>query len=572
MSTHDAKSWQGNTLAIATGGLHQVPDTWMSATAIHPLFYDDPGQIWLRYHGASHGLAPSSSAFHFIDFIGEKGRELESAWVEKIVGAAPRVCQDAREVHSVEKVEETWNLLRRGTPAVVQPALWWAPERLYGVPDLIVHSSWVQSHLPDLLPPTMPAHYLVIDFKFTSRLEGKKPDSVAYSAQIRSYSYMLGHLQGIMPAIGLLIPRDRLFDPIAVGIRSKLGEPLDDDIAVLRDQFLAIKLDGHQLTPWSDEAVASNPKHDDDYWNAAKRSIAWERVDGVDPCVLPWIWPKQRRQLAEMGFRSVRDLLAVPAEAIPLERCDNLGPARCRSLRAILTANRRQAPVAPPRDLVPGKVPHEWFVDLEYFSNANADFDRQWPTLEGCEMIFMAGVGWLDGDTWHFQSFAAEAETLTAEGRLLDQFVDFLQDHCQGSLGDPNQTRLYHWSAAEAWQSQRAAARQGVATDHPLWRLPWFDLERRVALQAPIGLPGAWDYRLKSVARALGKLDAALASHWPEDLDEGKSAMVMGWRAYQSAAPRQTPEMALLTRYLEADCRALMSLLRWLRTAAGNQP
>ena len=35
---------------------------------------------------------------------------------------------------------------------------------------------------------------------------------------------------------------------------------------------------------------------------------------------------------------------------------------------------------------------------------------------------------------------------------------------------------------------------------------------------------------------------------------------VMGWHAYEAPDPLQTPEMALLTDYLEADCRALLAL------------
>ena len=479
MITNDTTALPGNALAMATNGLDQVPDSWMSATAIHPLFYDDPGQIWLRYHGADYGLTPSLSADHFIDFIGEKGRQFENKWVQEMLPDVPRVCQDAREVRSASKVAETWNLITRGVPAVVQPALWWAPEQLYGVPDLIVHSEWLTKRFPGLLPDTTPAHYLVVDFKFTSGLETKKHDRLAYEAQVRTYSYMLGQLQGIMPAAGFLAPRDRLFNPIRVTVQAQLGESLDQDIAVLRDRFLAIKLEGHHLAPWTDLRVASNPKHADEIWDAAKHSIAWERVDGVDPCVLPWIWPKQRRQLAEMGFHSVRDLLAVPAEAVPLERCDNLGAARCRRLRAILAANGSQMPVLPRPELVPDTVPVELFVDFEYFSNVNVDFERQWPGLEGHEMIFMIGAGWLEGDTWRFQCFSAGAETLAGERAVLDGFVDFLRDHVKGDLDKTTQFRLYHWSQAEAWQSQRAATRQALPAGHPLWTLPWFDLETR---------------------------------------------------------------------------------------------
>ena len=568
MTYHPIESQQRSALSDALGGFAQVPENWMSATAVHPLFYEDPGQIWLRFHGSSHGLLPSPSAYHFIDFIGEKGRQLETAWVQAMLPEAPRVCQDPREVRSAGKVEETWDLISRGVPAVVQPALWWAPEQLYGVPDLIVHSEWLFEHFPDLLPDAGPPHYIVIDFKFTSNLAENTADGRAYAAQVRTYSYMLGHLQGTMPERGFLVPRDRLFNPLPVTVRSQLGRPLDQDIAEMRDRFLKIKLEGHRSTPWTDPALASNPKHSDDYWNAAKHTIAWDRVDGVDPCVLPWITPKQRRQLASLGFHSLRDLLAVPVEDVPLERCDNLGAARCRNLRTILQAARSRVPIPPSPSLVPAMTRHELMVDFEYFSNANVDFERQWPGLEGHEMIFMIGAGWVDHGAWRFKVFTAAAETLAGERILLDEFVDFLATRAGDSLHDPTQTTLYHWSPAENWQSKRAGSRHGLPADHGLWNLPWFDLEKQVAVKAPIGLPDAWDTKVKSVARALAKIDPIYDPRWPEDLDEGKNAMVMGWRAYEQADPLRTPEMALLTDYLEADCRALLAVLRWMRDSA----
>lgn len=568
MTSHTIETDSRRALVEAIGGHPQVPADWMSATAVHPLFYDDPGQIWLRYHGSSHGLTPATSPYHFIEFIGEKGRQYEAAWIDRMLPGAPRVCADPREVHFARKVEETWDLIQRGVPAIVQPALWWAPERIYGVPDLILHSDWVIEHFPDLLPDGAPSHYLVMDLKFTSNLNLLQSDGRAYESQVRTYSYMLGQLQGIMPVLGLLVPRDRLFEPVPVPVRSAVGQPLDQDLAENRDRFLKIKLDGKQSTPWTDDAVASNPKHDDDAWNAAKRDIAWKRVDGVDPCVLPWITPKQRGQLAGLGFRSLRDLLAVPPEDVPFERCTGLGPGRSGHLRTILRAAASQAPVLPVASLLPAVTQHELMVDFEYFTDVNVDFDRQWPGLEGREMIFMAGAGWMDGDRWCFQSFAAPAETLEGERVLLDAFTAFLRERAGDALLDPRQTTLFHWSPAERWQAQRAARRHGFPVDHALRNLPWFDLESKIALKAPIALPGAWDDRLKSVARALAQLDPSYSPQWPEDLDEGKSAMVMGWRAYQDRRPLETAEMSLLATYLQADCRALQAILSWMRSNA----
>ena len=41
--------------------------------------------------------------------------------------------------------------MRQGVPCISQPALWWAPERIYGAPDLLVLSSWLRERFPGLL-------------------------------------------------------------------------------------------------------------------------------------------------------------------------------------------------------------------------------------------------------------------------------------------------------------------------------------------------------------------------------------------------------------------------------------
>jgi hypothetical protein len=91
---------------------------------------------------------------------------------------------------------------------------------------------------------------------------------------------------------------------------------------------------------------------------------------------------------------------------------------------------------------------------------------------------------------------------------------------------------------------------------------------QRTFLNGPVALPGALAYGLKDIAAALGTYAPAFATHWPEELDEGLSAMVMGWKAYQQPEPLQSRELAVLRRYLEADCAALRNILQWLRSSS----
>lgn len=558
---------------IATGHHRHAPPNWMPATGVEPFASEDPVLVWLRYHGRKYGFQPDTSPYEFLDFVGEKGQQFEDTWIKKMAPHALRVCTKAHEVRFVGKVQETIELMQRGVPVLVQPALWWAPERIYGVPDVLVHTSWLENHLPHLLTDATdldgagkPGHYVVFDMKFTSNLNGtqKAKSFKGYAAQVRIYSYILGHLQGIMPQRGYLVTRDQLFDPIPVEITSTLNRPLDRDLAAMRDQFVDIKLHGAEYVPWRDAIVASNLRHREERWHTAKQVIARAKTPGGDPGILFQISSEAKRDLARYGFGSLASLLRADPRTIPFERCAGLGQARSQQIRTILEANRSGVPVLPSSHRPVPRKEFEFYVDFEYFTNINVDFERQWPALEGCEMIFMIGLGWEEQGDWSFQNFVAPAESHVQERKMLEEFLEFLHTRTGGTFTDGAKTSLYHWTGAEVWQALRASDRHRFSESHPLRRLPWCDLQRGF-LKGPIGLPGLWNYQLKAVSKAVGRLRPDLAPQWPGDLDQGLRAMVMGWKAYQAPQPLESAEIQTIAQYLEADCRAVWGILAWLR-------
>jgi hypothetical protein len=115
------------------------------------------------------------------------------------------------------------------------------------------------------------------------------------------------------------------------------------------------------------------------------------------------------------------------------------------------------------------------------------------------------------------------------------------------------------------WQSRNCADSHNFPADHSLRNLPWTDLSK-LFTDGPAAVPGCYTTGLKHVAKALGKLDSRYDPGWPEELAEGLGAMVMGWKAYTTPMPLESMEMKLLQEYLEADCRALWQVLRWLRS------
>jgi hypothetical protein len=569
-----------SSLETAIGGHPQVPPDWMPATQVGPFLLEDPALVWLEFHGAAHGFQPDTSPYEMPQFLAEKAQQFERKWLAEMAPGAVWVCAEPREGREAHKVEQTFELMAQGVPVLVQPALWWAPERIYGVPDLLIHTSWLQARFPglmDVAEARSPAphlgrgardgHYVVLDLKFTTKLDdrGKARDLEVYRAQVRVYSYMLGQLQGLMPGGAFLVARDRVADPLPVELVSELGRPLDGDLVAIRDHFVDIKLNGDRYLPWRDAIVASNLDHPDDRWCTAKEIIARQKVPGGDPSRLYQVGGRAREQLAALGYPSLDSLLQADPAEIPFEAIRGLGAKRAGRMRAILEANRSGVPVLPARDKIPPPRPHEFYVDFEYLTNVNVDFETQWPALEGCEMVFMIGVGWDAQGAWHFRPFTAQRECQDRELAIFEQFLDFLRTETGGATPDGSRIALCHWTGAEVWQARRVADRHRLPPDHPLRQLPWCDLQT-VLLDAPAALPGAWGYGLKAVAGALGDLDPAYRTEWPASLDVGLQAMVMGWRAYQAADPTTSEEMGLIKRYLEADCVALRQILRWLRS------
>jgi len=496
------------------------------------------------------------------------------------MGNPDRVCGEAYEVRSSEKVIETFELMQKETPVISQAAIWWAPEKIYGVPDLLIHSLYLLDETNAILDEDEKGwllkaikvnnnqdFYIVFDLKFTTKLDetSKAIDLINYAAQVRIYSYILGHLQGFMPNKSYLITRDRIASALPVSITSKLDEPLEQDLVDIRKRFLEIKLNGHKYVPWKDKIVSVNIHNQDDQWSEAKNEIAWNKIPGKDAGLLYQIGPTAKTDLHSLGFTSLESMLKANPANIQFEKCSGLGSSKSKRIRAVLEANKSGNPVIPPVSVVPVKKTFEFFVDYEYFTNINVDFEKQWPTLVGCEMIFLIGVGWEENDQWNFKTFTAAREDQNEELKMIKEFLNFLEIETKNKLTDKNESVLYHWSSAEAWQTSKAIERHNIDKSSSIHLLPWYDLQK-VFLNGPAAIPGAWKFGLKDIAKSLGKLYPEYDPKWPGNLDAGLRAMVMGWKAYESHKPLETEEMPIITEYLEADCKALWNVLKWLRS------
>ncbi len=569
---------------IGADGHKTIPEDWVSPTALRPLLLNDPALVWLQYHGAQHGFKKDAEQYSLLGWLGEQGGRFESGWIQRVAPEAVQANDADMDVRrlGVKSFMKTLECMGKGAPVITKAALWHAPSRTYGTADIIAKTSWLRKNfasLRDLLDGE-PDHYVILDTKMKTNLDSpaKATDLAVDSNQVRMYSSILGSLQNSMPRYAFLVTKDRVLDPLPVKVGYKLGDPLEDDIESMLELHRRIKRGGSDLRPWVDELVAANPFNTKDApWSNAKKIIVAERMPKRSLHFIPYIGAFEAEMLRAVGMLSVDDLFAAGPQALRNANIPGFGQKKLARAEAILVANRAEhlGEVIVPNSVVPRRRKVELFVDMEFYGTGmKTDFEN-WPEMKGSEMVFMIGVGYENAKgKWEFKRFVAHEDSLDSERFMWKQFVSYLRSQgvIYGSAQEATavlstEASLYHWSAAEVHQAKRAAERVGISV---LANLPWADLQKPFH-NGPIALPKQWNFSIKSVSKALGEFSPEHRTDYPEKLGVGSDAMVMALRAYEHGGDVvNSDEIKLVTKYLEVDCKCLWQILRWLRTASGQ--
>jgi hypothetical protein len=86
----------------------------------------------------------------------------------------------------------------------------------------------------------------------------------------------------------------------------------------------------------------------------------------------------------------------------------------------------------------------------------------------------------------------------------------------------------------------------------------------------PVVIRGALDFSLKPVTKAMHEL-GLVETLWEDGPTDGLGAMVGAWSCATEATERrctlsETELMQEIMRYNEVDCKAMMEIIRYLRT------
>jgi len=606
-------------LTHADDGTPAIPSSnddwldWVSASATRNCLLDDTLVDWLDRYGTAKGFQRDSerpgydARTDFTTFIFGKANAFETAVVAHLqtLTGVERIAAEHGDSRSLTKAEETVRAMLAGVPIIYQPVLRDAQNRTYGVPDLLVRSDELRRLFPELLLEAdasqsaaalggAPWHYRIVDIKFTT-LEllsdgqlGNGGSKLAYKGQLYIYNRALGRIQGFLAPASYLLGRRWTQTVKSVTYRGKScrerlgpvpqystvkGQPLasavDEAVAWIR----RLRRTGENWAALPEPTVPElrpNMGADGGAWTDAKRQIAHE----LQELTLLWYVGAEKRRLAnQLGVYRWNDPQCTAA---------SLGVTGAKTqpvLQALLDINRTDhQPVVAPAKVTAAEAqwrrepPLEFYVDFETVSDLDDDFTTL-PDCGGQPLIFMIGCGHVENSDWRFQCFVVEALTEACEEAIIDAWLAHMRqvrEHLSPSGEEPP---VIHWSPAET--SNIRDAYNAAIQRHPArekdWSAPrWFDFLKHVIKSQPVVVRGAWGFGLKAITQAIYE-HGLINTQWTSGPTDGLGAMVGAWSCAHEAAGtgaslRQLELMKGIESYNEVDCKAMMEIVRYLRT------
>ncbi len=551
---------------------------FFTVSQIRNYFNNDPLLDWLQRFGEKNGYSqdpPGSEKYN--QLVMKKGKEFEEK-IYSALGVDPLVSSFKPE----EDFEKTVSLLSNGINVLSQATLVNYSNNSWGIADLIVSKNWFLEKYPQFESKLDGFDgYLVGEIKFKKAKNGKKgysfekKDRMFYVAQLKTY---IDATSKIVPVFkeGFILARDpppiphngRPGTPIFLPIEKEVNERISSALSWLKK----VIDDGENIFPGCCSEMYSNMNNHESFpWSNAKKQIA-EELDEITR--ITEISISMRNKLHNLGVFSGAGLarkVLVEQDPEVLSLLPNGSESvKKRRILAVLEANYGNRPLFIPRNdeleakwLVPSNA--EFFVDFETFNSVNDDFSR-FPEAGGTPITYMIGCGDMIEGEWVFKCFVAREETYEEEKRIFSEFYDYLIHRCNVAGSSLKNAVVFHWASHEVTNTRKASERHNV----PQWsELNWTDLGA-IVKNYPLYVKGAFDYKLKSIAKALFR-SGKIQTVWEEGgLGDGLTAMTISWEVYSEAKEKQLdplshPVMKEVIKYNEIDCKTTCEILNWMR-------
>jgi hypothetical protein len=552
--------------------VHERP--WLEASDTRNWLVGDPILDWLDRFGSERGLVRDDASpdydrdLDFELFLQERASEFRADVLRQLANRTTltRIVDEGDEA----RARETLSSMQRGTELVDGAVLNNARRRVRVRPQLLVRADMAASLFPSLarnLATRGRAHYLPVFVEWRRLVLDREGRLAALQSNLPQVveawlgSDTLGEVLGVVPD-ALVIGRAQVDSDVNFHVASvSFDRDGEQSIPSAADSALNWLSRLHASgSEWSALPTPSVPElypharnRSDAPWRRAKKQLANALKELT---LLPGMTPERRRAAHATGIREWSD---------PRASAASLG------LPASKAAERLDAALMANRDGVGPLVPLQLEANADWRAPAAAEFFVDFETAHeedsSARRIVMIGCGHVDVDGWHFGQWIAVTLREEHEREILDRWIEHMRAVCDRRGCSLTEARLVHWSHAErsAFRVVFDAARaRHSANDWPD-ALPWFDLLEQVFRAVPIGVKGAFDYGLKSIAKAMHAA-GLIETRWDDNSLDGLAAMVGIMRAAQRTEALPTSAlMQPIAKYNETDCRVVAEILHYLR-------
>ncbi len=557
-----------------------ITNEYVTASQTRSYMLNDTLLDYLELYGKKNGLVPDyqqpgyNSKFDFVKYIMKQGERFEDNIMEKLKKKFPQIVVIPLS-NSKTRIERTINHMKRGTPIIAQGMIYNPILKVYGIPDLIVRSDYLNllaetkvidsTNIGCDLSPEW--HYRIVDVKFsTLKLRADLTSLLnvgsqkAYKAQVWVYNKCLEYLQGKDPYKAYLLGRgweatkcnitytsNCPFSRLGVVNFNSEDKDIIDEIKSAIEWRQKLEKNGSTwiLNPPSIPELYPNMNTDGYPWKNVKKDLA----KSLDDITLIWQCGFSARQTAfDNGIYKWTDP-DLSAETMGI-RGKIIGPL----VDKVLNVNRGKELIVP-KVIKTNKynwrntTSPEFFVDIENISSVFSLEDNS------INYTYLIGLSYLEDDKIIYKPFLVESINKESQDKMVEEFCVFLK------ALQLQEVKFWHYSNVD-----RSTISKLLENIPDLPNIVYCDLYD-IFKTEPIIVKGSLDFSLKSITKALHQHNMIKSNYNTQSVGSGTDAIMASIVAMEEGKEKFRDHVLTqqIVKYNELDCYVLYEILEYLR-------
>ena len=542
------------------------PDTWISASSIHNYMLNDP---ILDYIKVNYPVSQEESIF--FNYITTCGKEFETAIMSYIKETLKipvlQICNNREDALLYSKYLETVEAIKNKVPLIYQGVLRNDLEMLYGSPDLIVRSDYLNKIVKTNSETSNISNisYNILDIKFKQlnltsdgihllnegRMKANKGQLMIYE---RLLSLVLNNSNKNCYVLGrgykyesknIKYQSDNCFEKLGlIKYDEILNEKIDKGIEWLK--FL--KRNNYNISIKNTILNEMRPNMcntNDSPYHAIKKKIAMEQEELT---LLHNITYQNRLTLNEYGIYNIRDLkdhIDIATKVIKIHDT---------TLKMLKYDNETQKITNEFFHKNDGQI--ECYIDFETVSVFDPFTNlKNGPIIGHKTLIVMIGLVFNDNETTYY-NFLAKSLTEQGEFDMFQEMFVVISNYCQNK-----QPKFYHWSQIERTLYSKWLLKNNLREED--YSLNFCDLHEHFKKE-PVLVKNLYNFSLKSVANAFIENKLIKMPLWDsEECSNGLNASILLAKYYKNK--NNSELLDKLIKYNKIDCMSMYHIMKYIR-------